>query len=241
MITKRHVSSGINNRAEEIKLGLCCRCVSVNVVQLSVSRLIPQMPLSHPDDPLDGEFGEVGRLEESHEDAAEDGDGAPGVRRHYQTDLLHERISPLKNSEKQLIGLLRLGPFVVKFHHCGLLPKLDGFTASPQRPHQRHLDPSSETSGEGPHGVVPLTVPHELRFICTVGQVAELGEQHVSDGAEIFLCLVVTELHEDQLFVSHVGRTAHHQSSFLGLIAERADVRHFVDVTVALLRFAGVH
>lgn len=42
-------------------------------------RFIPQVPLTHPDDPLDGEFGEISSLEERHEDAAEDGNGAPGI------------------------------------------------------------------------------------------------------------------------------------------------------------------
>lgn len=48
-----------------------------------------------------------------------------------------------------------------------LLPKLDRFAAVPRRLHQRHLDPGSESPGEGPHGVIPLTVPHKLGPICT--------------------------------------------------------------------------
>lgn len=46
-------------------------------------------------------------------------------------------------------------------------------------------------------------------------QVAKVGEQHVGDGAEVLLRLVVTELHEDQLLVPDVGRAFHHQSFFL--------------------------
>lgn len=44
---------------------------------------IPQMPLAHPHYPLNRELGKIRRLEESHEDAAEDGDGVPGICRHY--------------------------------------------------------------------------------------------------------------------------------------------------------------
>lgn len=55
---------------------------------------VPLVPLTHPDYPLNREFGKVGSLEKSHEDAAEDGDGAPGIRRHYlwggQTSCLVE-------------------------------------------------------------------------------------------------------------------------------------------------------
>lgn len=44
---------------------------------------IPQMPLTHPDDPLNSEFGEISSLEESHEDTTENGDRAPGICSHY--------------------------------------------------------------------------------------------------------------------------------------------------------------
>lgn len=95
---------------------------------------IPQMPLAHPDDPLNGEFGKVSSLEESHEDPAEDGHGAPGIRSHdlferkaklqadtltstmmrtkrsrggtHQSDFLHVWIPPFKDSEEELIGSL---------------------------------------------------------------------------------------------------------------------------------------
>lgn len=46
-------------------------------------RFIPQVPLSHPDCPLNSEFGKISSLEESHEDPAENGYGAPGICRHY--------------------------------------------------------------------------------------------------------------------------------------------------------------
>lgn len=79
----------------------------------------------------------------------------------YQSDFLHKRIPPFKNSKEELIGLLRLRPFVIEFHHrrlkdeithlksifilcvsvCTLvghkylLPKLDSFIVLPRRPH----------------------------------------------------------------------------------------------------------
>lgn len=44
---------------------------------------IPQVPLTHPDYPLNGEFGKVSSLEQSHEDGGQNGDGAPGISCHY--------------------------------------------------------------------------------------------------------------------------------------------------------------
>lgn len=40
------------------------------------------MPLAHPDDPLNAEFGKISGLEESHEDATENGHRAPGICSH---------------------------------------------------------------------------------------------------------------------------------------------------------------
>ncbi len=37
-----------------------------------------------------------------------------------------------------------------------------------------------------------------------VSQVTKLGKEHVSDGTEVLFCFILTELHEDQLFVSDV-------------------------------------
>ena len=54
--------------------------LSLDLVQLPSFN--PPMPLPHFDDPLDGEFGKVSGFEESHEDAAEDGHGVPGISRH---------------------------------------------------------------------------------------------------------------------------------------------------------------
>lgn len=44
---------------------------------------IPQMPLTHPDYPLNREFGKMSSLEQSHEDPTENGYRAPGICRHY--------------------------------------------------------------------------------------------------------------------------------------------------------------
>lgn len=87
------------------------------------------MPLSHPDYPLNGEFGEISSLEQSHEDTGQNGDGAPGISCHYlfgkrkavlellQEDemkrrrthhfvLLYVRVPPLENSKIKLVDLL---------------------------------------------------------------------------------------------------------------------------------------
>ena len=48
-----------------------------------------------------------------------------------------------------------------------LLPKLDSFITFPRRLHKRHLDPGSESTRESPRGVIPLTLPHKVGFICT--------------------------------------------------------------------------
>lgn len=195
----------------------------------------------------------------------------------HQSDLLHERISPFKNSKEELIALLRRRSFVVELHQSRLdgptqihksillklisilhtssswyvwwckylLSKLNSFGTFPRSPHQGHLDPGSESSREGPFGVVPLTLSHEVWLIfaaeskthsvCVIyflyttdisffyrsgwqlplNQVTKLSEKHVGDAAEVLLCCVATELHEDQLFVSDISRTTDHQS--LGL------------------------
>lgn len=49
---------------------------------LQLPLLVPQVPLTHPDYPLDGELGKIGSLEQSHEHPRQDGDGAPGISRH---------------------------------------------------------------------------------------------------------------------------------------------------------------
>ena len=102
----------------------------------------PQVPLTHPVYPLNSELGKVSGLEESHEDSAQDGDGVPGICRHdlfgservvlqsdtldglergtgrtYQSDFLHERIPPFKDSKEKLVALLRLRSFIIEFHH----------------------------------------------------------------------------------------------------------------------------
>lgn len=48
-----------------------------------------------------------------------------------------------------------------------------------------------------------------------VNQVLKLGKKHVSDGAEVLLRLILTELHEDQLLVPDIRRAADHQSCSL--------------------------
>lgn len=48
-----------------------------------------------------------------------------------------------------------------------------------------------------------------------VNQVAELRKKHVRNGTEVLLRFILTELHEDQLFVSDIRRATDHQSSFL--------------------------
>ena len=44
---------------------------------------IPQVPLAHPNYPLNGQFGKISSLEESHEDPGQNGNGAPGISCHY--------------------------------------------------------------------------------------------------------------------------------------------------------------
>lgn len=46
------------------------------------SLIVPQMPLPHLNNPLYSELGKISSFEESHEDAAEDSHGAPGIRSH---------------------------------------------------------------------------------------------------------------------------------------------------------------
>ncbi len=53
------------------------------------------------------------------------------------------------------------------------------------------------------------------QLLLPVSQVTKLGKKHVGDGAEVLFCFILTELHEDQLSVSDIGRAANHQSSFL--------------------------
>lgn len=48
-----------------------------------------------------------------------------------------------------------------------------------------------------------------------VSQITKLGKKHVSDGTEVLFGFILTELHEDQLFVSDVRWASDHQSSFL--------------------------
>lgn len=104
---------------------------------------IPQVPLTHPDDPLNGEFGKISSLEESHEDAGQNGDGAPGISRHdlfgktktcftaftggrnaatrtHHFVLLYVRVPPLEHSKVKLVGLLWRRTAVVKLHHSRL-------------------------------------------------------------------------------------------------------------------------
>lgn len=93
------------------------------------------MPFTHPDYPLNSEFGKISSLEESHENPAEDGSRTPGIGRHnlfgnqescfhglilnkflneedemsgktYQFDFLYVRIPPFEDNKKQLIGFL---------------------------------------------------------------------------------------------------------------------------------------
>lgn len=40
--------------------------------------------------------------------------------RTYQSDFLHKRIPPFENGKEKLIALLRLGSFIIEFHHSGL-------------------------------------------------------------------------------------------------------------------------
>lgn len=60
------------------------KCVIASVVsnRIQFPLFVPQVPLTHPDDPLNSEFGEISSLEESHEDAAEDRHRAPGICGH---------------------------------------------------------------------------------------------------------------------------------------------------------------
>lgn len=107
------------------------------------------MPLPHLNNPLYGELGKISSFEEGHEDAAEDGHGAPGIRSHnlfrnkhsylqrihadealiwsqpfgrtHQSDFLNERIAPLKRSKEELSGFI--SSFIVELHHRGLKNK----------------------------------------------------------------------------------------------------------------------
>lgn len=104
---------------------------------------IPQVSLTHPYYPLNGEFGKISSLEQSHEDPRQNGDGAPGISRHYlfgkrkpalqllQEDemkrrrthhfiLLYVRVPPLEDSKIKLVDLLCRRTAVVKLHHCRL-------------------------------------------------------------------------------------------------------------------------
>lgn len=54
-----------------------------------------------------------------------------------------------------------------------------------------------------------------LCLLLPASQVTKLGKKHVGDGAEVLFCLIMTELHEDQLLVSDIRRTSDHQSGLL--------------------------
>lgn len=71
--------------------------------------------------------------------------------------------------------------------------------------HASAISPSQQT----------FTASIHRRLLLPLIQVAVLGEKHVSDGAEVLLCFVVAELHEDQLFLSDFRRPADHHSFFL--------------------------
>lgn len=62
------------------------------------------MSLTHLNYPLNSEFGEISSLEESHEDATENGYGVPGICSHNQSDFLNKRIPPFKYSKEELVA-----------------------------------------------------------------------------------------------------------------------------------------
>lgn len=112
------------------------------------------MSLPHLNNPLYSELGKISSFEEGHEDAAEDGHGAPGIRSHnlfrdkhsclqlipadktliwsqmfgrtHQSDFLNERIAPFKHSKEELSGLI--SSFIIELHHRGLKNKTTSST-----------------------------------------------------------------------------------------------------------------
>lgn len=104
---------------------------------------IPQVPLTHPDYPLNGEFGKISSLEQSQQNPGQNGDGAPGIschdlfgetkpvlplfledeirrKRTHHIILLNVRVPPLENSKIKLVDLVWRMTAVIKFHHSCL-------------------------------------------------------------------------------------------------------------------------
>lgn len=80
-------------------LGSCVFLQNVSLDLVQFPRFVPQMPLSHFYCPLNREFGKIRRLEESHEDATQNGDRVPGICR---DDLIGRRQSRITDVRRQL-------------------------------------------------------------------------------------------------------------------------------------------